>query len=69
MDSNNDAPLPLAMPETLECAICGQSEGLYTVGGAYLCLDHIAEAVAMAATDIWPDAVSYSREFEDVLLW
>ena len=59
---------PLAMPETPECAICGQSEGLYAVSGAHLCLDHVAEAVALACV-LWPDCVSYTRAFENMLLW
>ena len=55
-------------PAEPECEICHDSEGLYTMSGAYLCLEHVAEAVSLAC-DIWPGDVSYTWAFQqDVLL-
>ena len=51
-----------------ECAICGQLQDLYSVGGSWLCIDHIAECVGMAATDLWPDLIVYKKAFQDVLI-
>ena len=56
-----------ATPAT--CGTCKAVEGLYALGSGFLCVGCIGAAVSMAANDIWPDAVSYSREFEDVLIY
>ena len=34
----------------------------------WICRDHIAFTVSLAANDIWPNLVSYKRAFEKVLL-
>lgn len=58
-------------PETAPatCAGCRSTEALYIVGASFLCEACIAGVVSMAASDLWPDAISYSREFERVLIY
>ena len=57
-------------PHTATCASCGAVEPLYELGsGGILCVGCIASAVSLAANDLWPDAVTYSREFEKVLIY
>ena len=58
---------PTAAPAT--CAGCGSTEALYITGAVFLCVGCIAGIVSMAASDIWPDAISYTREFERVLIY
>ena len=62
---------PLAVdPLTFkECVFCSETQRLYRMAGKWICLDHIAFTVSLAANDIWPGAVSYTREFEDFLIW
>ena len=50
------------------CAYCLDDRDVYQMGDKWICTDHLAAAVSMAANDIWPDAVSYSREFEKAVL-
>ena len=47
---------------------CGADFDLYSLAGGYLCLGCIGAAVSMAANDLWPGGVSYSREFEAEVL-
>ena len=56
-------------PSPATCAGCTSTETLYIVGAIFLCVGCIAQTVSMAACDIWPDAISYSREFERVLIY
>ena len=49
------------------CGVCDSVESLYIVGGGFLCEGCVALAVSMA-TDVWPNLVSYSKEFEAILL-
>ena len=58
---------PTAAPAT--CAGCDSTKALYIIGAGFLCVGCIALTVSMAASDIWPDAISYSREFERVLIY
>ena len=56
-------------PESItKCAHCSESVNVYQMGDQWICADHLAAAVSMAANDVWPDMVRYSREFEKVLL-
>ena len=52
---------------TTTCAFCGAATNIYQLGAAWICADHLAESVALAACDVWPNMVSYSREFEAVI--
>ena len=58
-----------ATQERVTCAGCGSTEALYIIGAGFLCVGCIALTVSMAASDIWPDAISYTREFERVLIY
>ena len=53
--------------EQERCAICDTDLNLYQMPPKWLCKDHIAFTVSLAASDIWPDLVSYKRAFEKVL--
>ena len=50
------------------CAYCSEGVNVYRMGDKWICTDHLAASVSVAC-DIWPDAVSYTREFEDVLIY
>ncbi len=52
---------------TTTCAFCGGDRNIYQMGDKWICTDHLAASVALAACDVWPDLVSYSREFESVI--
>ena len=54
-------------PET--CAFCTEHVNVYFLAGRLICTDHLAAAVSLASNDVWPHAVSYSKEIEDLLLW
>ena len=38
------------------------------MGDKWICEDHLKSAVALAACDVWPDMVRYTREFEAAVL-
>ena len=50
------------------CAFCDTDLRLYQMANKWICRDHIAFTVSLAANDIWPNLVSYKRAFEKVLL-
>ena len=50
------------------CAGCDSTEALYIIGAGFLCLGCIASTVSIAC-DIWPTDVSYTQEFERVLIY
>ena len=50
------------------CRNCDAAECLYFVGRGQLCAGCVTLAVSLAANDLWPDLVSYKREFEEYLL-
>ena len=67
-EQNNQAEsiTPETAPAT--CAGCRSTEALYITGAIFLCVGCIAGIVSMAASDLWPDAISYTKEFE-AMLW
>ena len=51
------------------CAFCGADRNIYQLGdGQWVCVEHIGLVVSLAANDVFSDCVSYSREFERVLM-
>ena len=50
------------------CAFCGDDRDVYQMGDKWICTDHIGLVVSLAANDIWPELVSYKREFEKTVL-
>ena len=51
------------------CAFCGADRDVYQLGdGQWVCVEHIGLVVSLAANDVFSDCVSYSREFERVLM-
>ena len=66
-EQNNQAEFNTPEPSPATCAFCGGHD-VYQLGGKGICTDHLAASVSMAASDVWPDMVSYTREFERVLL-
>ena len=50
------------------CAFCDTDLTLYQMANKWICRDHVAFTVSLAANDIWPNLVSYKRDFEKVLL-
>ena len=56
-------------PESItKCAYCPEGVNVYQMGDdQYICTDHLAASVSLAASDVWPDMVHYSREFEVLL--
>ena len=65
-EQNNQAES--TTPEPATCGTCKAVEGLYILGSGFLCVGCIGAAVSIAANDLWPDMVRYSREFEAVLM-
>ena len=57
-----------ATQERVTCAGCGSTEALDIIGAVFLCVSCIASTVSIAC-DIWPTDVSYSSEFERVLIY
>ena len=55
-------------PPPAICAYCPESVNVYQMADKWICAEHLASAVAMASSDIWPDMVHYSAAFERVLL-
>ena len=66
MDTRTQEGMMVA--ERATCSACATTESLYILGTVFLCSGCLASAVSMAANDIWPDWVSYKREFERVLM-
>ena len=50
------------------CAFCDSPVNLYEMGGKWICKDHVAFTVSLAANTVFRDLVSYKREFEAILL-
>ena len=50
------------------CAFCGTDLGLYQMANKWICKDHVAFTVSLAANTVFPHLVSYKREFEAILL-
>ena len=68
-EQNNHPESITPEPSPATCAYCGAQVGVYRLGAdQWICTDHIGLVVSLAANDVWPDMVSYTREFEDVLL-
>ena len=65
---NNRAESITPEPTPATCGTCKAVEGLYILGSGFLCVGCIGAAVSIAANDLWPDMVRYSREFEAVLM-
>ena len=55
-------------PKPTICALCATTEALYIVGESLQCVDCIAHTVSVAANDLWPTMISYTREFEMTVL-
>ena len=55
--------------EVETCAFCGAVTNICQLGAQWICTEHLAASVSLAANDIWPNAVSYTREFEALLIW
>ena len=56
------------IPDETRCAFCGADRGVYQMDDKWICAAHLAASVSLAACDVWPDLVSYTREFERVLI-
>ena len=55
-------------PTPATCGTCKAVEDLYILGSGFLCVSCIGAAVSMAANDLWPNMVRYTREFETAVL-
>ena len=55
-------------PPPAICAHCSESVNVYQMGDQWICADHLAAAVSLAACDVWPDMVRYTHEFEAAVL-
>ena len=67
MDAATEACLNLG-PGT-KCAFCDESGNVYAVGDKWICIEHLIQTVSLAANDVFSDCVSYTKSFENVLLW
>ena len=67
-EQNNRAESITPEPTPATCGTCKAVEGLYILGSGFLCVGCIGAAVSIAANDLWPDMVRYSREFETAVL-
>ena len=68
MDATTEACLNLR-PVT-QCAFCQEDGNVYRLGdGSWICVEHIGLVVTLAANDIFVGEVSYTKAFENVLLW
>ena len=61
-----DKQIPVAPAK--RCAFCGDDRNIYQMGDKWICSGCLAALVSMAANDVWPDMVRYTREFEAVLM-
>ena len=53
---------------TCAYAYCLEDVNVYQMGnGQHVCTKHLTEMVSLAC-DVWPDLVSYTAEFERVLM-
>ena len=55
-------------PSPATCAFCCDDRNVYRMGDKWICEDHLKSAVALAACDVWPNMVRYTREFEAAVL-
>ena len=55
--------------DSTKCGLCGALVDVYQLGdGRGICTDHIGLVVSLAANDLYPGDVSYTRTFENVLM-
>ena len=53
-----------------KCAFCQEDGNVYRLAdGSWICIEHIGLVVTLAANDVYADCVSYTKAFENVLLW
>ena len=64
MDATTEACLTLT-----KCAFCEEDGNVYAVGDKWICIEHLVQTVSLAANDIFVGEVTYSKSFENVLLW
>ena len=51
------------------CALCGADRNVYQMDDdKWICVDHIGRVVSLAANGVFSHCVSYTREFEAVIL-
>ena len=67
-EQNNRAESITPEPTPATCGTCKAVEDLYILNSGFLCVSCIGVAVSMAANDLWPDMVSYTRKFETAVL-
>ena len=68
-EQNNQTESITPEPSPATCAICGADRNIYQLGDdKWICVDHIGLVVSLAANDVFSDCVSYTREFERVLM-
>ena len=58
---------PEPEPSTTCAHNCSEGVNVYRMEDSWICLEHLAGAVSLAATTVWPDLVSYTQAFEDIL--
>ena len=64
-------PEPEPSTTTTTCAIsdCSEAHNVYRLtGDKWICVDHIGRVVSLAANGVFSHCVSYTREFEAVIL-
>ena len=67
-EQNNQAESITPEPSPATCAFCGDDRNIYQMGDKWICSGCLAASVSMAANDVWPDMVRYTREFEAAVL-
>ena len=67
-EQNNQAESITPEPSPATCAFCGDDRDVYQMADSWICTDHIGLVVSLAANDVWPDMVSYTKAFEAVLM-
>ena len=67
-DQNNQAESITPEPSPETCAYCSEGVNVYRMGDKWICVEHLAGAVSLAACVVWPDLVRYTHEFEAAVL-
>ena len=51
------------------CSVCKSTDGVIPLGDGFICSFHLADAVSIAANDVWPGDVTYNLNLERFLIW
>ena len=69
LEQNNQVGSITPEPSPATCAFCEDERDVYQMDDdKWICVDHIGRVVSLAANGVFSHCVSYTREFEAVIL-